>query len=117
MAFKTLFDEEGISLGNLPESIALDEEIYELSGTTPDIDPDLGTIQTWLLSGVSTPTESITNGQSITLMIDASGGYIINWFSITWVGGSTPTLETTGYNVIIMWRVNDVLYGKWIGVA
>lgn len=117
MGFKTLFDEEGIDLGKLPESIALDEEIYTLVGTTPDIDPDLGTIQTWVLTDISIPTESFTNGQSITLMIDASGGYAITWFSVSWVGGSAPTLETSGYNVIVLWKVADVLYGKWIGVA
>lgn len=91
------------------------ETVYALSGTTPSIDPANGTIQTWTLSGVSTPTEAIENGQSVTLMINDGTAYTITWPTTTWVGGSAPTLPTSGYAVIVLWQVAGTLYGVHVG--
>jgi hypothetical protein len=96
------------------------EDVYALSGTTPALDPDNGSIQTWTLTGNSAPSESLSAGEAITLMIDDGTAYTINWatsMSVTWVnnGGSAPTLATTGYTVIALWKVSTTLYGALVG--
>jgi len=98
---------------------ALVETVYALSGTTPALDPSNGTIQTWTLSANSTPTNSLNAGESMTLMVDDGTAYTITWPSVTWKtnGGTAPTLMTTGYTVIVLWRVGAVLYGARVGDA
>jgi len=101
-----------VSFGN-----AVVETVYALSGTTPALDPANGTVQTWTLSGNSTPTDSLSAGEAITLMIDDGTAYTITWPTITWVNnaGSAPTLATTGYTVVALWKVSTTLYGALVG--
>lgn len=96
-------------------STAITETVYNLTGT--EIDPDNGTIQYKTLGSNTTFTETIADGEAITLMIDDGSGYTITWPTTTWVGGSAPTLETSGYNVIELWQVNSTLYGAFMGAA
>ena len=94
------------------------EEVYAVSGTTPALSPTNGSIQTWTLSGNSTPTAGTwAAGQSLTLMIDDGTAYTVTWTSVavTWVGGSAPTLATSGYSVIELWKVGTTIYGAYIG--
>jgi hypothetical protein len=93
----------------------LTETQYNLTGTV--IDPANGTLQYKTLSANTTFTESLVDGQSVTLMIDDGTAYTITWPTITWVGGSAPTLPTTGYAVIVLWQINAVLYGLHTGDA
>ena len=87
------------------------------AGTTPAIDPENGTVQEWTLTGSSSPTDSLSDGEYITLMIDDGSSYTITWPTITWVnnGGTAPTLATTGYTVIAIWKVGTTLYGALVG--
>ena len=96
---------------------AIEEDIFALSGTTPALNPANGTIQTWTLTGNSTPTDSLTAGESITLMVDDGTGFTITWPTITWVGGAAPSLPTTGYIVLELWKVSTTLYGAIVGNA
>jgi len=93
------------------------EDVYALTGTTPALEPANGSIQTWTLTANSTPTDSLVAGEAITLMIDDGTAYTITWPTITWVNnaGSAPTLATTGYTVIAMWKVSTTLYGALVG--
>ena len=98
------------------------EEVFAVTGTTPALSPTNGSIQTWTLSGNSTPTAGTwAAGQSITLMVDDGTAYTINWTSlaVTWKtgGGSAPTLNTTGYTVIALWKVGMTIYGARVGDA
>ena len=98
------------------------EEVFAVTGTTPALSPTNGSIQTWTLTASSTPTAGTWNdGQSITLMIDDGTDYTITWtsLSITWKtdGGTAPTLNTTGYTVIALWKVGSVIYGARVGDA
>lgn len=116
MAFKLIQDEtETTTLGYLPESKAMDEEVHALTGTAPDLDPDLGTIQTWTLSGASTPVDTLTNGQSMMLMVNDAGTYGITWPTMSWVGGSDPSLAASGFSVVSLWKVGTTLYGSCAG--
>jgi hypothetical protein len=93
------------------------EDVYAVTGTTPALEPANGSIQTWTLTANSTPTDSVATGEAITLMIDDGTAYTITWPTITWVnnGGAAPTLATTGYTVIALWKVSTTLYGALVG--
>jgi hypothetical protein len=98
------------------------EEVFAVSGTTPALSPANGSIQTWTLSGNSTPTAGTWNaGQSITLMIDDDTAYTVTWTSlaVTWKtdGGDAPTLNTSGYTVMTLWKVGTTIYGARVGDA
>jgi len=93
------------------------EQVYALSGTTPALDPANGTIQTWTLTASSTPTDSLTTGQYLFLLIDDGADYTITWPTITWKTStsSAPDLLTTGYTHILLYKVGSTLYGSLIG--
>lgn len=98
------------------------EEVFAVSGTTPALSPTNGSIQTWTLSGNSTPTAGTwAEGQSMTLMVDDGTDYTITWTSVavTWKtdAGSAPTLNTTGYTAIVLWKVGSTIYGARVGNA
>ena len=93
----------------------VNEQQYSLAGTV--IDPANGTIQYKTLAANTTFTESLSDGDYVTLMIDDGTAYTITWPTVSWVGGSAPTLDTSGYNIIELWQVNGVVYGVFVGVA
>lgn len=115
MSFSTIKNYLGSVIGYLCDSKAMTEEVHTLTGTTPDLDPDLGTIQTWTLTAASTPVDTLTTGQSMTLMIDDGDAYSITWPTMSWVGGTAPTLATSGYTVVTLWKVGTTLYGAHVG--
>ena len=94
---------------------AIEEQQYSLTGTV--IDPANGTIQYKTLSANTTFTESLNNGEFVTLMINDGSNYTVTWPTITWIGGSAPILQTLGYNVIELWQVNGTVYGAFVGTA
>lgn len=93
------------------------EEVFTISdGASVDLDPSNGTIQLWTLGASRSPTaSSFSAGQSMTLMINDGTAYAITWPSVTWVGGTAPTLATTGFTVIELWKVSTTLYGALVG--
>jgi hypothetical protein len=95
----------------------LTELVYAVTGTTPALSPTNGGIQTWTLSGSSTPTAGTwTAGASLSLQITASTN-TITWTSVavSWVGGTAPTLSTTGITIIELWKVGSTVYGALVG--
>jgi hypothetical protein len=106
-------------IGDLTLGGAIDETVYAISGTTPTLDPSNGTIQTHTLTGNTTYTDGLAEGESITLMIDDGTDYTITWPTMTWKtdGGVAPTLNTTGFTVIQLWKVGSTLYGARVGDA
>lgn len=105
--------------GDVKFSNAIIETVYSLSGTTPALNPNNGTVQTWTLSANSSPTDSLVSGEAMTLMIDDGSAYTITWPSVTWKtdGGNAPTLNTTGFTAVILWKVSTTLYGARVGDA
>lgn len=95
------------------------EGVYAIpSSTTPALSPTNGSIQTWVLTGASTPTAGTwAAGQSITLMIDDGSSNTVTWSSVpvTWAGGTAPTLATSGYTVVQLWKVGTTIYGALTG--
>lgn len=98
------------------------EDVFTITdGASVDIDPANGSIQVWTLGASRTPV-SPTNfqaGQSVTLMILDGTAYTITWTSVavTWVGGTAPTLDTTKYTIVELWKVGSVIYGSSPGAA
>lgn len=91
------------------------ETVYNLSGTA--IDPANGTIQYKTLSANTTFTESLADGQSVTLMLDP-GTYTATWPTTTWIGSAAstaPTLVASVYNCITFFQFGGTLYGKYEG--
>lgn len=86
------------------------------------LDPNNGSIQTWTLGASRTPTQANwAAGQSITLMIDDGSAFTVTWttLGVVWEtnGGTAPTLATTGFTVIVLWKVGTTIYGARVGDA
>jgi hypothetical protein len=98
------------------------EEVFAITdGTTVNLDPNNGSIQTWTLGANRTPGQANwAAGQSITLMVDDGTARTLTWttLAVVWETnfGNAPTLSTTGYTVIVLWKVGATIYGAAVGV-
>ena len=92
--------------------------VFALTGTTPAFTATNGAVQTWTLTAASTPTNALTSGQSIILVI-TPGANTITWPSVTWTkqggSGAAPTLFSAGKTSVVLWMVGAVLYGSHLG--
>ena len=97
----------------------LKETVYTIvDGAAFEIDPANGPIQIVTLGANRTPAaNNFGAGQSMMLMINDGTYYAITWTTaaVTWVGGSAPTLATSGYTVVEFWKVGSTLYGAHVG--
>jgi len=85
-------------------------------GSSVDINPDNGGIQVWTLGANRSPTaNNFDSGAKVMLMINDGSNYSITWPSVNWVGGVAPTLPTSGYGIIELWKVGTQLYGAFAG--
>jgi hypothetical protein len=95
------------------------EEVYAVvDAAGVAISPTNGSIQTWTLGASRTPTAGTwAAGQSLTLMINDGTAFTVTWTSIgvVFVGGSAPTLATTGFTAIQLWKVGTTVYGALVG--
>ena len=97
------------------------EEVFAIAdGTTVNLNPNNGSIQTWTLGANRTPGQANwAAGQSITLLIDDGTARTITWttLAVVWKtdGGVAPTLNTTGFTVIVLWKVGTTIYGARVG--
>ena len=105
--------------GNFKVLGSIDENVYAVvDAAGVALSPQNGTIQTWTLGASRTPTLGTWEaGESMTLMINDGTAYTVTWttMGIVWVGGSAPTLATTGFTVIELWRVGSTYYGALVG--
>lgn len=86
------------------------------------IDPANGSIQVVTLGANRTPVATnFEAGQVVLLGIDDGTAYTVTWTSVapTWVkaGGTAtaPTLGTTGFTWILLWKVGATIYGTEVG--
>jgi hypothetical protein len=101
------------TLGDLKETV-----FTVVDDDSVDLNPANGPIQTWTLGANRTPTAtSFVAGQSMMTMIDDGTAFAITWtmMGVAWVGGTAPTLATTGYTVVEFWKVGSTLYGAHVG--
>ncbi len=105
---------------------AILEDIFTITdGAAFEIDPGNGTIQLITLGASRTPkATNFAAGESVTLMVLDGSAYTLTWTDATfggsgvvWVGGTAPTLDTTKYTVIELWKVGGQVYGALVGAA
>jgi hypothetical protein len=91
------------------------ETSYELTGT--DIDPANGSVQYKTLPTNTTFTESLEDGQAVTLRLEGGATYTVTWPTMTWIGSGgnvAPTLNGTK-DVVVIWQENSTVYGAYVG--
>jgi hypothetical protein len=102
------------------------EDVFTITdGAAFEIDPGNGSIQLITLGANRTPkATNFSAGESVTMMVLDGSAYTITWTDSTfggsgvvWVGGSAPSLDTTKYTVIELWKVSTQVYGALVGVA
>ena len=104
------------------------EDVFTITdGAAFEIDPSNGSIQLITLGANRTPkATNFAAGEAITLMVDDGTAYAITWTDTTfgpsgviWEtdAGVAPTLSTTGYTTIILWKVASQVYGARVGNA
>lgn len=88
-------------------------------GAAVTLDPSNGTLQTWTLGNNRTPGISMNDGQYLLLRIDDGSGRTIDWSTIgvVWMNGVEPTLVTSGYTFIQLWKMGGTVYGSLVGEA
>lgn len=100
------------------------EDIFTITDAAAfEVNPDNGSIQLITLGASRTPkATNFVAGESVTLMVNDGTAYTLTWTDTTWgptgviwVGGTPPTLATTGYTVIQFWKVNSQVYGARVG--
>jgi hypothetical protein len=100
------------------------EDVYTITdGVAFEVDPGNGSIQLITLGANRTPkATNFAAGEAVTLMVNDGSAYTLTWTDSTWgsggliwVGGSAPTLETSGYTVIQLWKVSSQVYGALVG--
>jgi hypothetical protein len=104
------------------------EDVFTITdGAAFEIDPGNGSVQLITLGASRTPlATNFAAGEAITLMVDDGTAYTLTWTDATFggsgvvwktEGGVAPTLNTTGYTVIVFWKVSTQVYGARVGDA
>ena len=104
------------------------EDIFTITdGAAFEVDPGNGSIQLITLGASRTPKcTNFVAGESVTLTVDDGTAYTITWTDATWGtggvvwktnAGAAPTLNTSGYTVIVLWKVSTQVYGARVGDA
>jgi hypothetical protein len=104
------------------------EDVFTITdGAAFEIDPGNGSVQLITLGASRTPkATNMVAGEAVTLMVDDGSAYTLTWSDATFGGsgvvwktnaGVAPTLNTTGYTVIVLWKVSTQVYGARVGDA
>lgn len=104
------------------------ENVFTITdGAAFEIDPGNGSIQLITLGASRTPKgTNFANGEAVTLMVDDGTARTLTWTDTTFGTGGVswktnagvaPTLNTTGYTVIVLWKVSGQVYGARVGDA
>ncbi len=89
------------------------DEFTISDGASVTIDPADGEVQFWTLGANRTPTlTSISAGKGVLLMIDDGSAYTLTLSGGTWLNndGSAPTLKTSGWTPILIFKLGGNLY-------
>lgn len=104
------------------------EDVFTITdGAAFEINPGNGSVQLITLGASRTPkATSFVAGEAITLMVDDGSAFALTWTDATFGGsgvvwetdaGVAPTLSTTGYTTIVLWKVGTQVYGARVGNA
>jgi hypothetical protein len=73
-----------------------------------------GMVKFSLSSNIS-PSDGLSNGESVLWLVADGSARTITWPSVVWPDASAPTLPTSGYIGIEFFKAGGVLYGAVIG--
>lgn len=93
----------------------INEDNYSFTGTA--LNAVNGGIQYKTLAANTTFTDSLTNGDSMTLRLEGGATYTVTWPTMTWItsgGNVAPTLNGTK-DTLVFWKELGVLYGAYVG--
>ena len=104
------------------------EDVFTITdGAAFEINPANGSIQLITLGANRTPkATSFVAGEAVILMVDDGTARTLTWTDATFGGsgvvwktngGVAPTLNTTGFTVITLWKVSTQVYGARVGDA
>lgn len=98
----------------LDELSAGGEKVSSLSGTAPAIGVVDGiTIRTWSVTAASTPTISLSSGQSVSVVIVNPSGHAIDWpSSVKWRNGELPPATPSATTIVELLAVGSSVYGS-----
>jgi hypothetical protein len=100
------------------------EDVFTITDAAAfEVDPGNGSVQLITLGASRTPkATNFLAGEAITLMVADGTAFTLTWTDATWgtggvkwVGGTPPTLATTGFTVIEFWKVSTQTYGAYVG--
>jgi hypothetical protein len=104
-----------VTASQLKVNSSITETTHTLSGTSVALDPANGTIQTHNLSGPTTYTDSLSDGQSITLLIPPTAN-TITWPTIKWQDGTVVQPNASSDTLILIFKIGSTLYGSSGGI-
>lgn len=112
MAFKTVTTGvDGPTAGVLPETIALDDVVHYASGTTFALNPLLGRIQVWTMTGDTTITDSMTEGQTLYVFLRTTDPYHhISYPQQAWMDEEPYFASSHDVVILKYMKVDGVLY-------
>ena len=106
----------GTMTGNLTLAAYTEKVATLATSGTIALNPSTGTTLSCAAAGTVTFTDSLSSGQSISLLLTNGSSYTINWPTTTWVtaaGNTAPTLSAS--NTLVFWKISTTLYGALVG--
>jgi hypothetical protein len=106
----------GTMTGNLTLDAYTEKVATLATSGTIALNPSTGTTLSCAAAGTVTFTDSLSSGQSISLLLTGGSSYTINWPTTTWVtaaGNTAPTLSAN--NTLVFWKISSTLYGALVG--
>jgi len=101
--------------------VEVKDTVYTITdGAAFELDPVNGSIQVVTLGAARSPlATNFEAGQAILLGVDDGTAYAITWPSVTWVisGGTgvAPTLATSGFTWVMLFKQGSTLFGTIVG--
>lgn len=107
-----------------PQFAGIREAVYTITDAVAfEINPVNGSKQIITLGANRKPKgTSFAAGDDVTLHINDGTGFTIDWTDTTfgatgiiWLNNTVPTLATSGYTVVELWKVGSQVYGAYAG--
>ena len=108
-------ESEALHPGDVVTSLELQQYNETVATGSATLDRADGGIQTFTMTTNITLAVTIAAGESLTFHLSAGDTYAVTWPTMTWVGGSVPTL--TADDVIEFWKIGSTLYGAYVGAV
>lgn len=108
-------DTQTLSGKTFSDAIVVQKGAREAAAAMPALEIDManGSVQTKTLTGASTFTENLSDGDRVALLLSGGSTYAVTWPTMTWAGGLAPVLTATDW--IVIWQSGATVYGRYVG--